>query len=101
MTRYISNAFSLNMVPVHLLSRLRFEEGYEPNPAALVSVVGHADTAALLGVPCNRQTLTLDEGDILVVAQYKGPRLPEGTTVLPEGARFDWVLVTFAKEYAS
>lgn len=39
MTRYISNAFSLNMVPVHLLPRLRFEEGYEPNPAGTLGRV--------------------------------------------------------------
>ena len=44
--------------------------------------------AAMLGfeVAFNRTSLTLHEGDIVYVAQYVGPRLPEGTTTLPENS---------------
>ena len=56
------------------------------------SAVDHATTARLLEtillvtVPCERVTVpTTTEGDV-VVAQYSGPRLPEGATELPEGA---------------
>ena len=64
-----------------------------------VSAVGHPDTANILAgmlgkpVPCNRVSLALTRCDVLYVAQYIGPRLPEGTTVLPEGAKIDFVRV--------
>ena len=64
-----------------------------------VSAVGHADTAAVfahvLGVPvaCNRATVALKDGDVALVGQYSGPRLPEGATTLPEGATIKWVVV--------
>ena len=66
---------------------------------ACVSAVGHADTAAVfssvLGVeiPCNRATVALKEGDVALVGQYSGPRLPEGAVSLPEGAAIKWVIV--------
>ena len=65
-----------------------------------VSVIGHADTAAvvsnLLGkeVPCHRASIHLDTGDILYVAQVTGGRLPEGATTLPEGFSLTWLKVT-------
>jgi hypothetical protein len=64
-----------------------------------LSVVGHADTAALfteqLGVEVkfNRQTVKVGNGDELLLGQYTGPRLPEGATTLPEGAKITWCLV--------
>ena len=103
----ISNAFSLNMLamevgitnlqicpasPDVIRQEIEEEGGFE-------SIVGHADTAALfsrilgLDVPCNRATFTMDEGTTLFVGQYKGPRLPEGATSLPEGATVEWAMV--------
>lgn len=102
MTQYLSNAFSLGMLPRNVQS------GYQPfvpspakqptidDVANFVSIVGHENTAkmlsALLGaeVAFNRQTVTLAPGDGLLVAQYVGPRLPEGATELPIGARVEW-----------
>lgn len=58
------------------------------------SYIGHEDTAAvlsnLLGVPIvfNRVSATFDVGDTIITCAYSGPRLSEGTRVLPEGARF-------------
>ena len=66
---------------------------------SLESVIGHADTARLvsdiLGVelPANRATVKLQKGEKMIVAQYSGPRLPEGATSLPEGAMIEFVLV--------
>ena len=99
------NAFSLNMVGHHLApSRLSI------NPITmdtarklatsqlLFSYVGHEGTAALFGelldmeVPFNRGTVHLHHEPALV-GQYSGPRLPEGTTELPEGAAVRWYLV--------
>lgn len=98
---YLSNAFSLNMVPRALLQAVRFQPIGSPDtwPDRWVigahSIVGHADTARLLGVECNRQSVMLGPDDDLIVAQYVGPRLPEGATELPEGARIEWIRVYF------
>jgi hypothetical protein len=102
---YLSNAFSLNMVERDLkhLPRLIPQnlvqvknlllEGFE-------SVVGHADTANIFGrilnqsVEYNRKTILLKGDDILVVGQYSGPRLPEGTKELPEGSSIEWWIIS-------
>lgn len=63
-------------------------------PKDCVSFVGHADTANILGVECHRGDLKITENDVLYVAQYMGPRLPEGATELPEGAVIEFYRVT-------
>lgn len=90
---YVGNAFSLGMVPRDLLGRVRLTPCEAPDMSGLKSCVGHADTAAVLGVPMARISVVLNEGDVLYVAQLRGGRLPEGTTTLPEGFGFDWVRV--------
>lgn len=62
-------------------------------PEGLESAVGHADTAAVLGVPCNRVNVKLGKGDTVFVAQLQGGRLPEGSTTLPEGFTFRFLKV--------
>jgi hypothetical protein len=65
----------------------------------LESAIGHADTArivsGMLGVelPANGQSVKLARGEKMIVAQYTGPRLPEGATALPAGAEIEFVLV--------
>ena len=106
----IANAFSLNMLTLEVgITNLQVcpaspdvirEEIAEAG--GFTSIVGHADTAAIfssllgLEVPCNRATFTLEEDHVLFVGQYKGPRLPEGATSLPEGASVEWAMVTIA-----
>ena len=106
----IANAFSLNMLSLEVgvtdlqvcpaspdAVRQEIEEA-----GCYASIVGHADTAAVfssllgLDVPCNRATFQLEEGVTLFVGQYKGPRLPEGATSLPEGAKVEWAMVVIA-----
>ncbi len=99
----ILNAFSLNMLgafparfevkEVGLEEARRIAEGAE-------SAVGHAETAAVMGdllgrtVLTCRATVSLGSGDMALVGQYRGPRLPEGALHLPEGATIQWLLVT-------
>ena len=100
--RYITNAFSLNMLE-SLNAVVTSTEIYAREAARLgkdaVSIVGHPDTAAVmasvLGIPvvANRATVLLKPHDELIVGQYRGPRLPEGVSTLPEGARIDWARV--------
>lgn len=96
---YVTNAFSINMLsgpctvqftPVRRAVAQEFlVDGYQ-------GAIGHQDTAALvetdLGVSglFNRTTLQVGPGDTVLVAQYRGPRLPEGATTLPEGAVIEY-----------
>ncbi len=101
----ILNAFSLNMLQ-SLTSIIEVEEISLDQAKDIVtdngidSAVGHSDTAAVfteqLGVevPVNRATIALEKGEKVLVGQYKGPRLPEGCTSLPDGASINWCLVS-------
>ena len=103
MVTIITNAFSINMLPrmrrdVHFRP-LALEEAGEFSEGA-ESAVGHRDTAHLLSeqlgceVAYNPITIELVQHETrLLVGQYRGPRLPEGTTTLPEGASIEWWLV--------
>lgn len=97
------NAFSINMlaefnsvirvVEISLEEAKRLAQNTE-------SAVGHPDTAAVFSsqlgieVPANRATIALNKGETALVGQYRGPRLPEGATTLPEGASIVWCTVT-------
>lgn len=64
------------------------------------SSVGHADTAAVytdvlgINIPAVRSTIALQKGDLAIIGQYRGPRLPEGAHTLPEGATIQWLRLT-------
>ena len=90
---FLLNAFSLQMIDVP--ASVTFEE-VESLPEGLTSAIGHADTAAVLGVPMNRVNVKLNKGDVAYVAQLTGGRLPEGSTTLPEGFKFKFIKVTIA-----
>jgi hypothetical protein len=90
---FLLNAFSLQMIDVP--ASVTFEE-VESLPEGLTSAIGHADTAAVLGVPMNRVNVKLNKGDVAYVAQLTGGRLPEGSTTLPEGFKFKFIKVTVA-----
>lgn len=101
MTHYLLNAFSLSMLSFTetvLRDTVVSEEAvaHRLRVWGFQSGVGHADTAALFSgclkvpVEVNRVSVTLQPGDIAIVGQYSGPRLPEGATQLPEGAKLVW-----------
>ena len=98
--RYLSNAFSLSMLEETATITV---ESFDPSVISKLgvkSVVGHESTAKLftqllgMEVEVNRVNLKLKEGDLLIVGQYVGPRLPEGATELPEGTRIVWKAVS-------
>ncbi len=111
---YLVNAFSLNMLPREW-RRYEFVPLSPAEAAVLVyvlrdqvqNVIGHADTAAVVAAALQaevaglelpapqRATVRLERDDEVLVAQYTGPRLPEGATRLPEGAKLEFWLVTF------
>ena len=108
----ITNAFSINMLDSEVASQNGLAYCFRFNPVTLDQVreilgaggyhrscIGHADTAHLvgkeLGLPLkmNRETVRIMPHDVILVAQYTGPRLPEGTTELPEGASINYWIV--------
>lgn len=100
----LGNAFSLNMVQGNKTLKTRVldveDVQYILKERAVVSAVGHDTTAvifsSMLGhqITSNRTTVKLESGDDFIVGQYKGPRLEEGSTSLPEGAKIEWIMVT-------
>jgi Domain of unknown function (DUF1874) len=115
---FICNSFSLNMLPEWVAAGvvkfrvLTVEQARKMlNDAVvdgeeIVSAVGHADIAGMysdqLGfyVPQNRVNASFTPGinERILVGQHNGPRLPEGTTRLPEGATIKWFLVEFHED---
>jgi len=105
----VTNAVSLNMLPpeVHsggiIFRRLSISEAQRLVREAdtVVSAIGHADTARLVGqqlgveLPPDRRSVQLGD-EYTLIAQYIGPRLPEGATELPQGARIEYFLVRLA-----
>lgn len=90
-TNYLLNAFSLQMIkdfPCNVVINEVAEL-----PKGLTSAIGHADTAAVLGVEMNRINVELGVGDVAYVAQLQGGRLPEGSTTLPDGFSFKYLKV--------
>lgn len=105
---YLANSFSLQMLNMDkvnsiIVSPISLEEvkGLLTN---FVSAVGHADTANVLSstlglnIPMNRVNISLTPGDVLIVAQLTGGRLPEGSTTLPEGFNFKYAKVILVAE---
>lgn len=88
---FLLNAFSLQMLEEYPAS-VKFTE-VDSLPEGLTSAIGHADTAAVLGVTMNRCNVKLHSGDVAYVAQLTGGRLPEGSTMLPEGFSFKYIKV--------
>jgi hypothetical protein len=98
------NAFSLNMIadfPVKInVVPISIDEARAALESNLESAVGHEDTAAVFGeqlglpVPANRVTISLEKGDVVIVGQYRGPRLEEGATTLPQGSTIQWLRVS-------
>ncbi len=75
MNTYLGNAFSLQMVDGDAMLKVSTIDVSEVDLKELKSVVGHEDTAKILGVEYNRQSIKLNKGDTLVVAQLVSGRL--------------------------
>ena len=111
MTTFLTNAFSLNMLSQPYKTDIRVSEVSVWVAAqicrrayALVNAIGHTDTDAIIrqmltgpyGKPLpvgERRSVSINEGDTVIVGQYNGPRLPEGATALPEGATIKFMVV--------
>ena len=94
--RYLLNAFSLGMInkfPARIKATEVTRDEVFNYEGGLISAIGHADTANVLGVECNRISVTLFKRCTAYVAQLQGGRLTEGTKELPEGFSFTFLKV--------
>lgn len=102
---YVVNAFSLNMLKgkcrlaCEIIGKEEARKIWADPDNMLVgktAAIGHKDMAKIAGddlgtvISESRASVKVEAGDILLIAQYTGPRLPEGATVLPEGAKITW-----------
>lgn len=105
----ILNAFSLNMLEkeynqVQCAPILSEEAGSVVQNTlykgeTIENCIGHADLAEVvrgnIGIGgAERKSVTMVKGDTAIVAQYTGPRLPEGAVSLPEGASITYWFVS-------
>lgn len=109
----ILNSVSLNMLSegslgfriVGRLSEIASDIGYDQSGMDAVhwafakSYIGHQDLCNVLywkygiTIACNRATVELTTGEKVLVVQYRGPRLPEGSKVLPHSAIIEFLIV--------
>jgi hypothetical protein len=105
---YLINAFSVNQlaqfpIQVHFeeitidQAKMILSQGY-------ISAVGHEQTALLyekqLGfeIPWQRIHIALSPGSSAVLGQYRGPRLTEAATSLPDNAHIQWYKVVIKSQ---
>jgi hypothetical protein len=94
---YLLNAISLQMVKIDGPYVMEVTP-VKRVPHNCISAIGHADLASVMGVPCNRIAIALNNGDEAYVAQAFGGRLPEGATTLPKGVSLRFFRVTIRKK---
>jgi hypothetical protein len=106
MTTYLTNAFSLNMIGGNGTAKIEEISSLEAVSSlgfSYVNAIGHADTDAVVrkvlfdgeGREGQRLSVALVPGDVVIVAQYSGPRLPEGCKILPDGATIKFYKVSW------
>ena len=89
--KYVGNAFSLQMITdgdfrVTTISKKEFDR--EKKDAH--SIMGHPDMAYIHGCSYNRESIKMELGDILYVAQITSGRLPEGCKYLPPDVKIGY-----------
>lgn len=102
------NAISLNFFAAELqinngvmlsVIKIGTEQAKQELLQGFDSFIGHPDLANILSqmlgmeVPVHRGQYQFEPGDVMIIAQYVGPRLPEGATQLPEGAEIQFFRV--------
>jgi hypothetical protein len=111
MATYLSNAFSLGMLPNGgLVNIVELEDKYVKSilQDGFVSAVGHQSTADFIklitgiDVPVNRVAITLQPDDKVIVLQLQG-RLPEGKVLTQEEIQtipYKWFVVEVLNPFA-
>jgi hypothetical protein len=106
----VLNAFSLQMVEglgeinVNVAPITQKAATEIVNVCKIESYIGHADFAHVLTnelgkeIPFNRANAKLERGELALVCQLSGGRLPEGCTTLPENISIKYYLLEISHE---
>lgn len=113
MNLFILNAFSLSMLQelpsvmyveeIEVENVKRLIDTCPSNQINFISAIGHENMSIMLTdvlerhIALNRISVYLEKSDRCIIAQYNGPRLPEGATTLPDNASIKWLLVTIGE----
>jgi len=97
---FITNAFSINMLSNSAqINFIKISQKTAKEFSRFASsAIGHEDTAKAVSIlledDFQQNRISLEFKGSLLVAQYRGPRLEEGTTTLPEESKIEFWLVT-------
>lgn len=90
--KYVANAFSIKMIqkPLNFKVSILSEKRFFAETKDAYSVIGHEKVAEYLGFPCNRESITLDRGDVVYVAVESSSRnnTPFEFIINPETQKF-------------
>jgi hypothetical protein len=98
-TPHAEDAIAVARIPRPVENPRGLIEDYVESGARIISLVGHEDTAVILGLELarpllvNRSSISLGPDEKLLVGQLMGPRLPPGTTTLPLNAKIEWWII--------
>lgn len=100
---FLASSFSLQMIthfPYDSHTEEITKEKFDYYKKHAISYVGNEDLANLLDVNYNRESLKLREGDVLLVAQLMGGKLPHGATSLPHNVSIKYVCMHILKNHS-
>ncbi len=100
----LMDSFSLNVLadfPVMVkIEKISLKEAKEMVQDGFESFVSDLGSAVLfsnqleVAVPAIWDFIALERGEVILLGQYRGPRLPEAAKTLPPGAVVRWFRVT-------
>ena len=107
----ILNAFSLQMIEGLGETTIDFAPITEKAAKKIIDIckvesyIGHQDFATVLTnvlgkeIPFNRANAKLDRGEVALVCQLSGGRLPEGCTTLPENFKINFYILEISHAF--
>jgi len=97
---FLASSFSFQMItnfPSDLHTDEITKEKFDYYKQHAISYMGNEDLANLLNVDYNRESLKLRGGDVLLVAQLMGGKLPKGATELPHNVSIKYLCIHILK----
>ena len=89
---YIGNAFSLGMTPyeeVNIRVETISKEDFCRAGRTAYSVIGHPEIAEMFGLPLNRESVTLERGDVMYVVNPM--RRPNAGMTVENGCKYQFI----------
>lgn len=100
MAKYLLNSWAWNMVRPSSVLTVKHdlsEEEFNLRKEGSISCIGHKAIARLLGVPCNREHIKLNVGDVALIVTTSN-KLPYDALSLPEGTELRYECVKILEE---